>query len=693
MTPTRTTIGRWRPGWLLPLVFLFVGSLLEARTVRVGVYENSPKVFLDESGKPAGIFIDLLEAIAAEEQWTLAYVPGTWAEGLDRLATGKIDLMPDVALTAEREALYAFHREPVLSDWFQIYARPDSGIRSVLDLHGRRVALLARSSQEEVLTAASANFDLQIELVSRPDVAGAFAAVRDGEADSVIANRFYGARHGREQGLQDTAIIFNPTRLYFAAHRTGTAELRAAIDRRLAEFKARPDSVYYRSLQRWTSEPVAAVWPVWLRWALPAGAGLLLLIGLWTLMLRRQVTRRTSELDASERKYRDLVEQANSIILRWNADGRITFLNRFGQQFFGYTADEVVGRHVMETIVPPTDDVGRSLADLMARICANPAAFEQNLNENLKRNGERVWVAWTNRVEYDGQGAVREILSVGTDITARKRAEEEVARLHEDLRRHADELEQRVQERTAELAVAKEQAEAADRLKSAFLATMSHELRTPLNSIIGFTGIILQELAGPLNAEQRKQLEMVRGSARHLLALINDVLDLSKIEAGQLQVVDEPVDLRAAIEHAAALVQPLADKKGLTLQVTIAPEVGPMNGDRRRIEQVLLNLLNNAVKFTLQGGVRLDATVNDRAQAVLAVSDTGIGLKPEEVAQLFRPFHQVSTGLGRSQEGTGLGLAICRRLATLMHGEITVQSVPDQGSTFTFILPLQPANP
>src|SRR5690606_20492656 len=129
---TRATLGWWRRGWLLPLVFLFVGSLLEARTVRVGVYENSPKVFLDESGKPAGIFIDLLEAIAAEEQWTLAYVPGTWAEGLDRLKNGKIDLMPDVALTAEREALYAFHREPVLSDWFQIYARPDSGIRSVL---------------------------------------------------------------------------------------------------------------------------------------------------------------------------------------------------------------------------------------------------------------------------------------------------------------------------------------------------------------------------------------------------------------------------------------------------------------------------------------------------------------------------------------------------------------------------------
>ena len=157
----------------------------------------------------------------------------------------------------------------------------------------------------------------------------------------------------------------------------------------------------------------------------------------------------------------------------------------------------------MGTIVPSTDDDGRDLRQLMDQICADPVAFEQNVNENMRRNGERVWIAWTNRIVKDEQGQVAEILSVGTDITELKRAEEAIRELNAS-------LERRVAERTAELAVAKDRAEAADRFKSAFLASMSHELRTPLNSIIGFTGILLQGLPGPLNAEQSKQLEMVR---------------------------------------------------------------------------------------------------------------------------------------------------------------------------------------
>ena len=231
-------------------------------------------------------------------------------------------------------------------------------------------------------------------------------------------------------------------------------------------------------------------------------------------------------------------------------------------------------------------------------------------------SGDRVWIAWTNKIVLDVQGNVAEILSVGTDITERKRAEEEIRQLHEDLQRYAAELERRVDERTAELAVARDRAEAADRLKSAFLASMSHELRTPLNSIIGFTGIILQGLAGPLNPEQNKQLEMVRGSARHLLALINDVLDISKVEAGQLEVTCEPFDLRASIEKAAAGVKLLAEKKALDLQVELAPEIGAWTSDQRRVEQILINLLNNAIKFTEHGQVTLTAEISARARSV-----------------------------------------------------------------------------
>jgi len=392
-------------------------------------------------------------------------------------------------------------------------------------------------------------------------------------------------------------------------------------------------------------------------------------------------------LQQSEREYRELVEHSNSIIMRWGANGRITFMNSYGRRFFGYREEEIVGAPLIGTIVPVADSAGTDLARMLAEIRADPQAYEQNVNENKRRSGERVWIQWTNRIHQAEDGAVTEILSVGTDITARIRAEEAVRELNAG-------LERRVAERTAELALAVDRAESADRLKSSFLATMSHELRTPLNSIIGFTGILLQKLAGPLNEEQNKQLGMVQSSARHLLALINDVLDISKIEAGELQVASEPFRLDESIERVVGIIRPLAESKGLALVAEPVPQIGPIAGDARRVEQVLMNLLNNAIKFTPQGTVTLRSEIRPAADGAgpfieLAVADTGIGIKPEDLAELFVPFRQVDTGLARQHEGTGLGLAICRRLLSLMGGEIWATSVPGEGSTFYFTLPLK----
>ena len=384
-------------------------------------------------------------------------------------------------------------------------------------------------------------------------------------------------------------------------------------------------------------------------------------------------------LRTSEKKYRELLEHANSIILHWTRDGRITFLNEFGQRFFGYTETEILGRHVIGTIVPETESNGRDLRPLMEEICRDPEDFEQNINENIRRNGDRVWIAWTNKVYFDDRGQVEGILSIGSDITDSKKAAEELHRLNL-------ELEQRVAERTAELEKALVKARAADYLKSAFLANMSHELRTPLNSIIGFTGILLQGLAGPLNEEQEKQLQMVQTSSRHLLALINDVLDISKIEAGQLSLSITRFDLRSTIEKAVELVVPLAEQKGLELKLEIADDVAQVNSDQHRLEQIILNLLNNAIKFTETGYVQISCR-SEQEQYVLSVLDTGIGIQPEEIPGLFKPFHQIDTGLARKHEGTGLGLSISKRLIEKMDGTIEVESHWGQGSTFTIRFP------
>jgi two-component system sensor histidine kinase/response regulator len=259
-----------------------------------------------------------------------------------------------------------------------------------------------------------------------------------------------------------------------------------------------------------------------------------------------------------------------------------------------------------------------------------------------------------------------------------------------DSREELVRLNSALENRTGELAIARDRAEESDRLKSAFLAAMSHELRTPLNSIVGFTGMLRQELDGPLNQEQAKQLGMVETSAKHLLKLINDVLDVSKIEAGAVELLIEPFDVRELVERNMLALQPLAKKKGLTLEVNIEPGVGQISSDSRRVEQILINLVNNAIKFTKEGTVKVSCGIRDN-RLVTRATDTGIGIKQEDMAHLFDSFRQLDVGPARNVEGTGLGLSISKKLTEMLGGEIRVESDWGVGSTFTFAIPVNAA--
>jgi signal transduction histidine kinase len=234
-----------------------------------------------------------------------------------------------------------------------------------------------------------------------------------------------------------------------------------------------------------------------------------------------------------------------------------------------------------------------------------------------------------------------------------------------------------------------QQLEATSRHKSEFLANMSHELRTPLNSVIGFSEVLRDQMFGELNAKQAQYVEVILSSGRHLLSLINDVLDLSKIEAGRLELETAHFDLATALQDTITLVSDRAARHGISLSLSVDGDIGAITADERKVKQVLLNLLSNGIKFTPEGGrVEVTAARSD-GQVEIAVSDTGIGIAPEDQEVIFEEFRQVGSDYARKREGTGLGLTLAKRFVGLHGGRIWVASEVGKGSTFTFTIPVR----
>jgi signal transduction histidine kinase len=311
-----------------------------------------------------------------------------------------------------------------------------------------------------------------------------------------------------------------------------------------------------------------------------------------------------------------------------------------------------------------------------------PGTYESRLRDNLITSGVRAILAVP---------MLSEDRLVGCLVVSRNQPGEFPADTMELLRTFATQSALAIQNARLfeEIADKSRQLEAASRHKSEFLANMSHELRTPLNAVIGFSEVLLQRMFGELNAKQDEYLKDIYASGQHLLSLINDILDLSKIEAGRMELALAPFHLPTALENAVTLVKERASRHGITLQVDIDPRLGEIVEDERKVKQVLLNLLSNAVKFTPEGGrITLKACQKDGTVEV-SVTDTGIGIAPEDQAAIFEEFRQVGSDETRKQEGTGLGLTLAKKFVELHGGRIWVESEPGRGSTFTFTLPLR----
>ncbi|MGR9086278.1 MAG: PAS domain S-box protein [Gammaproteobacteria bacterium] len=374
------------------------------------------------------------------------------------------------------------------------------------------------------------------------------------------------------------------------------------------------------------------------------------------------------------RKLAQVVEQSPESIVITNRDSEIEYVNEFFLQNTGYSREDVIGqnpRMLSSGKTPP--EIYRDFWNAMLR----GETWKGEFINRRKDGSEYVEFAIITPIRQ-ADGRISHYAAVKEDITEKKRLDEELAS-------HRHHLEELVASRTMELEAARVQADAANRAKSAFLANMSHEIRTPMNAIISLTYLLRQS---PLNPEQRERLEKIDVAADHLLSIINDVLDLSKIEAGRLELEHTDFALQAVLDHIRSLIAEKADAKGLTIEVDSDGLPLWLRGDPTRLRQAVLNYAINAVKFTEKGTIRLRAKLlTETAEGLwvrFEVQDTGIGIAEEKVPMLFSAFSQADVSTTRQYGGTGLGLAITRNLAGMMGGEAGVESSVGQGSTFWF---------
>jgi PAS domain S-box-containing protein len=367
------------------------------------------------------------------------------------------------------------------------------------------------------------------------------------------------------------------------------------------------------------------------------------------------------ELRQSEERFRLIVQTVKDYaIFMMDPKGYIATWNEGARRIKGYTADEVIGQHF--SIFYPPEDVSKTTWEL--EVAAREGRFEDE-GWRLRKDGARFWANVIITPLFDKKGTLVGFAKVTRDLTERKAAEERAVR---DAARLAG-------------------AEAASRTKSEFLATMSHELRTPLNAIGGYADLLDMGVAGAVSEEQRSYLARIRNSQQHLLAIINDLLNYSRSEAGQVSYELDRVSLHDVVEHALPMMTPQAKAKDLTIEHGPCSPAVDAWADQQKVEQIVLNLLSNAVKFTPDGGRVTVACAMQQNQGTITVSDTGPGIPPDKFEAIFEPFVQLGRSLTSQQQGTGLGLAISRDLARAMGGDLLVEGAPGGGAAFTLTLP------
>lgn len=641
------------------------------QTIKVGVYCNPPKIFMQNNGNPDGIFIDILTAIAEKENLQIEYISGSWNDLFTKLKKGKIDILPDMAYSKERDSLFYFST-PVLNSWLQVFSTNKCVINKIGDLKNKRVGVLKTSSQEDFMKADN---PVEYTIFTYQDYHSSVSALKANKIDVIVANRFFYFSDLCDKDILPTGVILQFSELHFAFSKKIHPEIIKIFNKDITLLINNPDSEYYTSLQKWLNKNKMAI-PSYMWWTiiiLSCGSVIFLL---FIFMLNYKVKAKTeilrkknNELATSKEKaeinelyFRSIFENSPVAKSITNIDGSMRSNDAFCQ-LLGYSQHEFEKKNWKEITHP--DDIQKSI-DIIDILLKNEQQKIQFEKRYLHKNGSVIFAdVYTTLRRNDNKNPLF-FITIINDITERKRIE-------------------------TELKKAKDAAEESDKLKTVFLQNMSHEIRTPMNGILGFLDLLKDPM---LNSQSKNQyIEIINASGERLLKTINDIIEISKIESNQVLIDITAVDIRAIMDFQQNFFSGQAQRKGLTIKISrqLPHNQSVIESDSNILNGILTNLINNAIKFTAKGGIELGNYLQDNT-LVFFVKDTGIGIPADRIEAIFHRFVCADLQISRPHEGSGLGLSIVKAYIEMLGGNIWVQSKIDTGSTFFFSIPYNPVS-
>jgi len=646
-------------------------AISSSRIVRVGIYQNEPKIFTDANGKASGFFIELLEKIASEEGWTLVYVQCEWADCLQSLQDRQIDLMPDMAYLTERDVLFDFHKIPVIESWSRVYASPATTVKKISDLDGKRVAVLEGSIQKTVFQQLMGGFGYKVTLIPVGSFDQAFTLAGNEEADAAISNQLFGDYFYKKYGLKKTTIDFDPVELFYVTAQGYNSELLEAIDRYLGLWIPESDSPYYTTLGIWTPRGQFSL-PENFYWVFGGILGLLIFATGTVILLRRLLIIRTknleqanTDLQKSQLLYQTLANISPVGIFSTDPYGATTYVNPKWCEISGLSADQAQGDGWLTNVHP--DDKERIKEGWLNSTRLQQSSFSDY--RFVHADGTLAWVMGQAVPEVNSENEVIGFIGTITDITGRKQSEEEIRNLNA-------ELENRIQERTSQL-------QAANKELESFSYSVSHDLRAPLRAISGFSEIIARRHRANLNEEGQHYFDNIVLASKHMGQLIDDLLNYARL--GRTGVKREQVSLVNLLNEIGSNMENyIAEIHG---ELNIAENLPAVKGDHTLLSQVFTNLLDNAFKYhqpNVPPQVHL-TYYNEDHHVVVKVSDNGIGIPKEHLEKIFNIFQRLHSE--DEYPGTGIGLSTVRKSVELLGGSVWVESEPGEGSTFFVRLP------